>query len=335
MIGTTGKSLISPVSPSRGGERIVMRGTGLLLAGVLLISACTGCLDGNDAENTLPEQIEKNGWYINITYAGENTSTRVKMTSDPDLDDTDGDGLTDFEEWQADPEGWRSNPREKDTDRDGLTDKEEARLGTNPSNWMHDHDNDNGWWKGDYEEILYYQEHGIDHETILLFLENEDVDGDGITDGHDIDPLRDLRIQVHITSLYVSEDLDPNSILEIIFTVSTDQESQSLPDTPLTLVIDENSSVNLSVNMDLSDQGIPGEYANSVSLSVIDQDEKLTETKPFDDDGFPSLDIVQISAKGSYTDSDFDIRSDCRTYHLSGPDGRILFSITDVSIPWS
>jgi len=312
-----------------------MRRIAVLSAGVLLIGTLTGCLDGNDGENTLPEQIEKNGWYINITYAGENTSSRVKVDSDPDLDDTDGDGLTDFEEWQADIEGWRSNPREVDTDKDGLTDLEEAQLGTNPSNWMHDHDNDNGWWAGDYEEIIYYQEQGIDHETILLFLENNDVDGDGIIDGHDIDPLRNLGIQVHITSLYISRNLDPNSILEIIFTVSTDKESQSLPDTPLTLVIGDNSSVNLSFNMDLSDQGIPGEYANSVSLSVIDQDEKLTETKPLDDDGFPSLDIVQISINGSYTNSDFDIRTDCRTYHLSGPDGIILFNITDISMPWS
>jgi hypothetical protein len=314
------------------------KAAGLLMATVLVLGTLTGCLDGNNEKDKLPKEIEKNGWYINVTYAGENASTRIKVDSDPDMDDTDGDGLTDYQEWQANAGGGRSNPRDIDTDGDGLTDEEEAQLGTHPASWMHDHDQDNGWWQGDYEEILYYQERGLDHETIVTFLQDADVDNDGIKDGHDIDPLHDLRIQVHIVSLYVSANLDPNLILEIVFTVSTDQESQSAPESPLTLVIEENTSVNLSLTMDFSDQGIPGEYANSISISVIDQDEKVGEPRysdAIDGDGFIYMDFVQITSQGSFTNNEFDIRNDCHTYFPSGPDGRILFRIDDVSIPWS
>jgi hypothetical protein len=90
--------------------------------------------------------------------------------------------------------------------------------------------------------------------------------------------------------------------------------------------------------MNLSDQGIPGEFVNSISISVVDQDVKVTEAKPSDaisGDGFPYMDIVQITPQGSFTNSEFDVRTDCGTYHLIGPDGRILFRIDDVSVPWS
>jgi hypothetical protein len=50
------------------------------------------------------------------------------VTSNPDLADTDGDGLTDLEEFYA-----RTDPRRPDTDGDGLTDRDElVRWKTNP-----------------------------------------------------------------------------------------------------------------------------------------------------------------------------------------------------------
>ncbi|MGC9554414.1 MAG: hypothetical protein ACP5EK_03800 [Thermoplasmatota archaeon] len=300
---------------------------GVLLAGVLLVSALAGCLEG-DGDEGLPREIQMEGWYISVTYAGEDNSTRIKVDSDPDVTDTDGDGLTDFEEWRL-----GTNPRAADTDGDGLTDFEEVRLGTDPSSWVHDHDQDHF---NDYHEIRYYESRNISHETILQFLQNEDVDGDGVRDGVDIDPLSDLRVRIRIASLHVTTtDLDPDDILEIQFTVTTDGESLTLPGTPMAVIVGENSSVNLTFDLNLDDQGIPGEYNNSLSVSVIDQDTKLSETKPLDPDGLPSMDIVRITGKGSFSNSQFDIRTDCRTYHLAGPDAVIRFHIEDISQPWS
>lgn len=298
---------------------------GALLAGMLLVSVIAGCLEG-DGEDRLPREIQMEGWYISVTYAGEDNSTRIKVDSNPDVTDTDGDGLTDYEEWDL-----RTDPRAVDTDKDGLTDFEEVRLGTDPASWMHDHDQD---YFNDYHELRYYESRDISHETILLFLQNEDVDGDGMRDGVDIDPLSDLRIRVRITSLHVTTtDLDPDDILEIQFTVTTDGGSLTLPGTPMAIIMGENSSVNLTFDLDLNDQGIPGEYNNSVSVTAIDQDDKLTETSP--SDGLPTMDIVRITGKGSFSDNQFDIRTDCRTYHLAGPDAVILFHMENISIPWS
>jgi len=59
----------------------------------------------------LKDGIEVNGW--NITVNGK----VMRVSSDPTLYDTDGDGLSDYEEWQN-----LTDPSSKDTDSDGITD---------------------------------------------------------------------------------------------------------------------------------------------------------------------------------------------------------------------
>jgi hypothetical protein len=49
--------------------------------------------------------------------------------------DTDGDGLSDQDEWSH-----RTDPRREDTDFDGLSDDAELRLGTDPLQWDSDFD---------------------------------------------------------------------------------------------------------------------------------------------------------------------------------------------------
>jgi hypothetical protein len=60
------------------------------------------------------------GW--NVTVESAERRTRHHVTSDPDLADTDGDGLLDFYEFVL-----SLDPRRKDTDGDGLTDCQEKR----------------------------------------------------------------------------------------------------------------------------------------------------------------------------------------------------------------
>jgi len=50
------------------------------------------------------------------------------IKTDPAKADTDGDGLTDWEEFAL----YKTDPLKKDTDGDGFTDKEELDRGYNP-----------------------------------------------------------------------------------------------------------------------------------------------------------------------------------------------------------
>jgi len=302
---------------------------------LFFLSSFSGCLSDSDRDNDgLYDSVEEKGWDIGVTYVGEDLSKAVHVTSSTHKKDTDGDGLTDYQEWSSSVGGCVTNPREKDSDGDGLTDYEEIIVyGTDPLHWADDIDKDNVWWNGDYEEIEYYRGRGIDDATIRQFLNNSDVDGDGIKDGNDIDPLSDLEVRITIEGVKVTSDMDDNDdLLETVFDIVTDGESNS--STMIYVPVGVNYSVNMSFNVDLNDMGIPGEYNNSISLDVIDEDKGL-ERKPLDVDGFPGMDVVKIVPSGGYARNDFNINSDCRHYHLSGTDGEIWFSIEDVSTPWS
>ncbi|MGA0900414.1 MAG: binary toxin-like calcium binding domain-containing protein [Luteolibacter sp.] len=88
-----------------------------------------------------------------------------RPSSNPNLVDTDGDGLTDAQE-----AGFLSDPRVVDTDGDGLTDFEEFNLGTNPL--LVDTDNDGIL---DFDEVN--STFGYLTDPLLV-----DTDGDGLDD---------------------------------------------------------------------------------------------------------------------------------------------------------
>lgn len=83
---------------------------------------------GIDADQDgVADQTELDGWDIVVDYQGYGTGatsllTTVHVTADPTLVDTDGDGLTDYEEFVA-----HSDPRTADTDADQLSDFDEVR----------------------------------------------------------------------------------------------------------------------------------------------------------------------------------------------------------------
>jgi len=96
----------------------------------------------------------------------------LKIGTDINRNDTDGDELTDFEEVRG-TIGYKTNPLKKDTDGDGLSDKEEVDVGLNPLNQDTDGDG-----LSDKEEL----EKGTDPK-------NPDTDGDGIKDVNDKFPI--------------------------------------------------------------------------------------------------------------------------------------------------
>ena len=104
-------------------------------------------------EDILGEKIYKMAIRLNTTGNEPSIISNPKQTSFvilnlPDNDDlnstgieglgndTDGDGLTDWEELFI----HYTNPKKEDTDNDGLDDNEEILFGTDPNNWDTDHD---------------------------------------------------------------------------------------------------------------------------------------------------------------------------------------------------
>jgi len=95
----------------------------------------------------------------------------LNVTSDPNVPDTDGDGVPDGDEYYN-----QTDPRSPDTDMDGVTDLEELALGTNLTH---------------YDTDLDSLEDGIE----ITFMSDpllQDTDGDGVKDGKEfalgIDP---------------------------------------------------------------------------------------------------------------------------------------------------
>ena len=109
----------------------------------------------------------------------ELSSHAMYAKKNPKYTDTDGDGLTDYEELNitlTDPEKADTDEdgiidSEEDPDEDGINNRDEIDLGTNPLNSDTDRDN-----LTDYEELYQY------HTDPLL----EDTDGDGLTDYDDV-----------------------------------------------------------------------------------------------------------------------------------------------------
>ena len=138
--------------------------------------------DGDGLNNT----EELNGWVV--SFVNSTGVFYVSVTSEPLINDTDYDGLSDYQEFN-----YYTNPRDVDTDDDGLTDYVEWVLGLNMKGydtegdglddnleilfgsdpWLHDTDGDG---VSDYDEyMLYYSD-----------PKDDDTDGDGLNDSEEL-----------------------------------------------------------------------------------------------------------------------------------------------------
>ncbi len=140
-------------------KRVSVIATGVLvLLAILILPACGG--GGSDADTTLTQDVDCSGDIPDaicatdadgdgLTYAEEVAGWEVwpdkfglglgtdtfgqmdahyEVTCDPDLADTDGDGLSDYQEFMN-----KTDPELADTDGDGLSDSEELnRWGSSP-----------------------------------------------------------------------------------------------------------------------------------------------------------------------------------------------------------
>lgn len=295
---------------------------------LLMTAAMSGCL-GREV-SSLPDT-----YLIRVVHTGDYTATNVTVRPDPDMQDTDGDGLSDYDEWF----NYFTNASNPDTDGDGIPDGLEVEMGTDPTDWRHDGDND-GF--NDYRELMFYRNtYNISNDTSLAFLQTDDVDGDGVKDGFDINPLRDLRVNMTIEAIEITSDMDESDgHFETQFQLVTDGTASTggLSSRRYDVIQDQKNTIGYTFTADLDDTGTPGEYNNSITLTVIDHDDRFGERKPEDaisGDGFPEMDFVRIDGNGSYSTAQFDIRSGCHSYTLHGRDGTIWFTIEDASIAWN
>lgn len=111
----------------------------------------------------LDNLTETNGWDVTVTSLQNITSTR-RVTSDPLLFDTDGDGISDYDEALT----YYTDPRSTDTDSDGLIDFEEIFIYFSDPR-KQDTDGDS---LSDGTEVRTY------HTSPVLV----DTDGDGMSD---------------------------------------------------------------------------------------------------------------------------------------------------------
>ncbi len=161
---------------------------GAISAGDIL----SGLLD-SDLDGLLDNQ-ESTGWTVTITQV-DGTTVEREVTSDPLNADTDGDKLSDFEEFTN-----NADPRNTDTDGDSISDYDEWNVVFSD---LSNKDSD-GDGLPDLDEYKFYSTSPI----------VADSDGDGISDADELDNNRNPRIAdrpkfsiiVNDVKLFLQED---------------------------------------------------------------------------------------------------------------------------------
>ena len=150
----------------------------------------------------LTNEFETSSW--DVTYTNATGTYTIHAHSDPYLNDTDFDGLTDYGEFIN-----TTNPRDVDTDDDGLGDLVEIMLGTDPLHYDTDGDG-----LDDGTEVTY----GSDplttdtEEDGLTDLEEFELGSNPSSNDTDGDGLDDLQELVHNSSLF-----DPDTDGDFMF----------------------------------------------------------------------------------------------------------------------
>ncbi len=219
----------------------------------------------------LPDVLEQEGWLVRVIKT-DGTVTERLVTSDPLNPDTDGDGLSDYEEYLN-----SLDPRNPDTDADGLSDLQEVLFfGTDPT--QADTDGDG---LSDGQEVMRYG-------TSPLLA---DTDGDQLDDRYEIllssrDPrLADLpRLAITVGDMnltldqrYSYTDTNGNTVTENRSTSTTLEQG-----TDRSLATTDSSTVSNSLSFSQSltvgaEVGFPGGTKLSASATAGSEQSKSNE----------------------------------------------------------
>ena len=161
---------------------------------------------GDDTDGDgLPNSMEIAGW--NVTYVDSSGVHKIHVSSDPEVVDTDGDGMSDYSEYMAE-----TNPTRGDTDGDGVVDINEMKALTNPLSYDTDGDG-----LGDSYELIYDTNPNLkDTDGDGLWDYNETIIGTSPTSNDsDFDGLTD-RLEIEMGTNPSSMDTDDDGVSDTI-----------------------------------------------------------------------------------------------------------------------
>lgn len=184
--------------------------------------APTGAGTGADTDGDgLSDASELEGWTVTVTNGNNQVST-TKVTSDPNLPDTDNDGINDLEEQNK-----NTDPRKADTDNDGLSDTQELSVfNTNPNN--KDSDNDG---LSDGDEVNK-------HKTSPIL---KDTDGDQIEDKKEVN-LTTSDPRIADIPMHLIEIEDVSLSLNVVFTETKSDNTTSTESKTVSTTLEESTS---------------------------------------------------------------------------------------------
>ncbi|MDH5426336.1 MAG: hypothetical protein OEY29_15210 [Gammaproteobacteria bacterium] len=255
----------------------------------------------------LMDYQESQGWTVNIIQLDGSVVTKT-VTSNELLADTDGDNLSDFEEFTN-----NADPRNADTDGDNITDYDEWNVVFSS---MTDKDSDNDGLP-DLDEYSFYFTSPV----------NVDTDGDGISDADEIDNNRNPRIADR--PKFSIDVQNVNLILDETYSYVDETQTAQEITSSSTATLNRDSSVSNTK----TDAGVSESTGNIESSLEAGFDYTQTSKDVIEAYVIPPWKaITTISGGKSWTDSSSwqaektDVQSASQTYEDSFTKGETLTS---------
>jgi PKD repeat protein len=265
---------------------------------------------------------ESLGWQV--TFTNSSGTHTIHVTSDPNMVDTDSDGIPDYYEHDCFINS--TNPRNPDTDGDGLADNLESLYKTNPL-----HNDTDGDGLDDHTELIFRSsplqvdsdEDGLDDHQEFIIGSNPkhpDTDHDG---------LDDFTERSFNSSLFLP-DSDGDTLFDADeYKLGTDPQNKDTDGDGLIDGYEALVGTNATKN-DTDDDGL------------FDFDEIYWQTNPLsqdsDDDGYLDGDEVFYGTHPLVSDSDFDGMNDSEdldSYASHVPQVVVAYDLTEKAIEFA
>ena len=317
---------------------------------IIIILASTfmyiGWLSMDGDGDGLINGTEQGGWDIQIYYANGSVEKR-HVNSDPNSRDTDGDGLSDSEEFAY---IGSLDPSSRDTDRDGISDYDEIKTYDTLPNYqdseplykdgLMDGIEINGWnitikgetrhvksdpftYNSDGDELSDYEEWNGSN-GFRTDPESKDTDGDDISDGSDINPIWNVKIKVELLNFTLLSS--PGNTSRPYFHIrvgSNSTETEKLPSLSAGEKVELNESVYV---LDISDY--EGNFPPEIIIYAFDNNTQETRSTIF---GTITVDVsLDINgSKSSWTGHYTDYPNE-QIFKIQGTDGILFFKVSTV-----
>lgn len=325
----------------RGGIKI----WGAVVSTMFLVSF-TGCIGESDSDGDgLLDGIENSGWDVIIYYV-DGTEKEIHVKSNPHKKDTDGDGLSDYEEFVY---LGILNPSNTDTDGDGLSDYEEVKVyNTYPNKqdseiWpdgLMDGVEVKGWnitvegkTRKVYSDPKLYDTDGdgvSDYEEWVNGTDpsSEDTDSDGITDFSDIDPLNNVKMIFRVKSFTLSSGYGKDA--KPYFYIKT--EGGNLTRSEILGIMSSGETINFTDFIEIIDVSDNKDlYPLNVEITAFDNNSQEVVHQYIPGYGYVDVkmdETLRIYGENSTYSFDFDISDIEREFSISGYDAVLVFTIS-------